>query len=110
MTTELPAVIAAYQHSHDRHDTDATIATFSADATVVDDGRSYTGTDEIRSWLERTASEYTYTRTLTGVEDHGGGAYTVSNRLDGNFPGGHVDLRYRFELHDERIRSLQIAP
>lgn len=110
MTPDLPDVIVTYQHAHDRHDTDAAIATFDPGATVVDDGHTHVGIDAIRAWLDRTASEYTYTRTLTGVDDHGDGRYTVRNHLDGNFPGGQVDLRYRFELADGRIRSLHIAP
>ena len=110
MTIDLPDIITTYQHAHDHHDTEAALATFEVDATVIDDGHTYTGTDEIRGWLERTANEYTYTRTLTGVEAHGDGAYTVRNHLDGNFPGGQVDLSYRFELSDGRIRTLHIAP
>lgn len=110
MAIERPDIIAAFQRAHDRHDTEAAVATFGADATVVDDGRTYTGTTEIRAWLDRAASEYTYTRSLTGVDDHGDGTFTVSNRLEGNFPGGQVDLRYRFEVEGDLIRSLHIAP
>lgn len=110
MTTELPDIIAAFQRAHDDHDTDAAIATFVEDATVVDDGRTYTGVAEIRTWLDRAASEYTYTRTLTGVDDHGDGTFTVRNHLDGDFPGGQVDLRYRFELQGGLIGALHIAP
>lgn len=110
MDTGLPDVIAAYQRAHDQHDTDAAIATFDTDATVVDDGRTYTGAAEITSWLDRAAREYTYTRTLTGVDDHGDGSYTVRNHLEGDFPGGQVDLHYRFEVREVLIRSLHIAP
>lgn len=110
MTTHLPEIITTYQQAHDRHDTDAAIATFAPDATVIDDGRTYTGTEEIRAWLDRTANEYTYTRTLSGADDHGDGSYTVRNHLEGNFPGGQVDLRYRFELRDALIGALHIAP
>lgn len=110
MISDLPDVIATYQRAHDHHDTDAAIAAFSPDATVIDDGRTYTGADQIRGWLERTASEFTYTRALTGVDDHGGGTYTVHNHLEGDFPGGQVDLRYRFELRDGFVHSLHIAP
>ena len=110
MTPDLPQIITTYQHAHDRHDTDAAIATFGSDATVVDDGRTYRGIEEIRAWLDRTANEYTYTRTLTGVDDHGDGSYTVRNHLEGDFPGGQVDLRYRFELRDGLVHALHIAP
>jgi hypothetical protein len=34
----------------------------------------------------------------------------VRNRLEGNFPGGVVDLRYEFTLSIDRISALTIAP
>jgi hypothetical protein len=110
MAIELPDIITTFQQAHDRHDTDGAVATFVDDATVVDDGRTYTGTSEIRAWLDRAASEYTYTRSLIGVDDHGDGTFTVRNHLEGDFPGGEVDLQYRFEVQGDLIRSLHIAP
>lgn len=108
--TDFPAVIETYFLTHDRHDTDAAVATFGPDATVVDENVAYTGTERIRWFLENSASEFTYTRTLTGVEHLGDGAYLATNHLSGNFPGGEVDLRYRFELRDGLIHHLEIAP
>jgi hypothetical protein len=32
------------------------------------------------------------------------------NHLEGNFPGGVVDLRYRFVVVDDLISELVIAP
>lgn len=110
IASPLPDVIARYQQAHDRRDSETAVASFGADATVIDDGRTHAGTSEIRAWLDRAGSEYTYTRTLTGVDDHGDGVFTVHNSLDGDFPGGHVDLRYRFEVRDGLIRTLHIAP
>ena len=108
--TAVPDVIDTYQRAHDRRDTDAALATFWPDATVIDDGTTYVGTEQIRRWLTSAASEYTYTRTLTGADDLGGGAHLVHNHLSGDFPGGEADLRYRFEVRDGRIRHLEIAP
>lgn len=107
---EVPAVIEAYQRAHDRRDVEVAIASFGRDATVIDDGVAYAGTERIRSWLTNAASEYTYTRTFTGAEDLGDGRYLVHNHLSGDFPGGEVDLRYRFQLRDGLIRHVEIAP
>lgn len=109
-STTLPAVIEIYQRAHDRRDTEAAIAAFGADATVVDEDTTYTGTERIHWWLENAASEFTYTRTLTGVDDVGDGVVVVHNHLSGDFPGGEADLRYRFELRDDLIHRLEIAP
>jgi hypothetical protein len=107
---EIPAVVATYQSAHDRHDTEAALASFTPDATVKDDGHEYHGHGEIRDWLARASVEFTYTRTLLDaapVDEH---TWLVTNHLEGNFPGGVVDLRYRFVIDDGLITALEIAP
>ena len=107
---DLPEVIDRYQRAHDRHDTEASLSTFTADATVIDDGNTYVGVEQIRQWLDRAASEYTYTRTLTGIDLDGSDTVVTHNHIEGNFPGGEVDLHYRFELRDGDIHRLEIGP
>jgi SnoaL-like domain len=107
--TELPIVISTYQDAHDKRDTDTALATFATDATVVDEGNTYTGSERIGWWLEHAASEFTFTRTLLSVEDLGDGDHVVRNHLAGNFPGGEADLNYRFRLRDGLIEHLEIA-
>jgi hypothetical protein len=106
----VPEIIGRYQAAHDRRDASTAITAFTADATVTDDGSSYAGTDEIRRWLETAASEFTYTRTLTGAEQEDDRTWIVRNNLTGDFPGGTVDLSYRFVVRDGLIERLDIAP
>ena len=80
------------------------------DAVVHDEDQDWIGADQIRQWLHKTSTEYTYTRTLLDVESTGTDAWRVRNRLEGNFPGGVVDLRYEFVLDGEKISRLSIAP
>jgi ketosteroid isomerase-like protein len=108
--SELPAVVDDYQQAHDRRDADAALAAFTADAVVRDDGHEYQGQDEIRDWLARASVEFTYTRTLTSAAPVDATTWLVTNHLEGDFPGGVVDLRYRFVLEDGLIRELEIAP
>ena len=108
--TELPSVINVYQAAHDAHDVEAALATFTEDAVVHDEDRDWAGTEQIRQWLTKTSTEYTFTRTLLGVEATGANSWLVRNRLEGNFPGGVVDLRYQFNLDGEHIAGLAIAP
>jgi hypothetical protein len=108
-TTRLPDVIARYLDAHDRRATPATLATFAADATVVDEGHTYTGTEAIRKWLDTAASEYTYTRTLLDAHVKEA-AWVLGNRLEGDFPGNVADLRFRFTLEDGLITQLVITP
>ena len=107
---ELPAVVVRYQDAHDRGDTDGALATFAPDAIVTDDGHTYRGAVEIRDWLSRASVEFTYTRTLIAALEVDDNAWLVTNHLEGDFPGGVVDLRYRFIVSDGLITELDIAP
>lgn len=106
----LPEVISRYQEAHDRRDTDVALSAFTVGARVVDDGHEFNGTEEIREWLATAASEFTYTRTLLSADEVEPDTWLVVNHLEGNFPGGQVDLRYQFVLEDGDIAELVIAP
>ena len=103
-------VAARYLAAHDRDDVDAALATFADDARVDDDGHQYTGRVAIRDWLARASTEFTYARTLTSAEAVDERTWLVGNHLEGDFPGGVVDLRYRFVVVDGQIAELAIAP
>ena len=108
--TSLPESVRRYQDAHDRHDTDVALAAFAPDAAVFDDGKDFHGIDEIRTWLTTAASEYTFTRTLVSADVVDPETWLVVNHLEGNFPGGVVDLRYKFTLRGDLISELVIAP
>ena len=95
------------QHRANAHDL---LSAFAPDATVIDDGKTYTGHDEIHRWREAETSEYTYTVEVSHVEEFDDTHYVVTSHLEGDFPGGVVDLIYRFTLADDLIAHLKIAP
>jgi len=77
----LPSVITAYLVAHQARDLDSAVAHYAADAVVTDEGHRYHGPGEIRAWLARSASEYTYTSTLTAARGrHDGATCAVSAR------------------------------
>lgn len=108
--SSVPTAITAYQAAHDRRDLPTALAQFAAEATVIDDGRTYDGIGGIESFLSTAASEYTYTRTLVSAEEIAPDRWLVTNHLEGNFPGGQVDLAYEFRLTDGLVTHLTIAP
>ncbi len=109
-TTEVPPAITIYQAAHDRRDVPTALAQFTADASVVDDGRTYEGLSGVESFLRTAASEYTYTRTLIAAKEIAPDRWRVTNHLDGDFPGGQVDLSYEFHVVGGLIARLTIAP
>src|SRR5690242_20501714 len=89
---DLPAVISGYLVAHRARDLDTAISYYAGDAVVTDEGQDYNGPDEIRAWLGRSASEYTYTIEVTGASQVDGQHFDVAHHLEGDFPGGVADL------------------
>lgn len=106
----LPAPISTYLPAHLARDIDIAMGHYADDATVLDEGHTYRGRDEIRDWLQHSAGEYTYTTEVIGAERIDDEHHVVICHLEGDFPGGVVDLRFRFTLRDGRIAALTIAP
>ncbi|MGW2034658.1 nuclear transport factor 2 family protein [Streptomyces sp. NPDC001811] len=106
----LPEVIRRYLAVHNAGEASASAALMTPGAQVIDDGKTYDGLPAIEGWLDRAASEYTYTTTYLGAARSGPDRWTVTQRLDGDFPGGTVDLRYDFVLDGGLISRLVIAP
>lgn len=110
IVNDLPEPIPTYLAAHVARDADTAIPCFTDDAVVVDEGRTHNGPDQIRSWLGRATSEYTYTTELVGTSRLDDGRYDAVHHLEGDFPGGAVDLHFRFTLRDGRVAQLVIEP
>ncbi|RLP78108.1 nuclear transport factor 2 family protein [Mycetocola tolaasinivorans] len=68
---------------------------FTPHAVVVDDGHIHRGTAEILAWLAGAASEFETTSTWLETR-HVAEGTAVLQLLEGNFPGGAVELTYTF--------------
>ena len=107
--TQLPATIRAYLAAHDAGEVDAAARTFTADAVVVDDGRTFRGVEGVRRFLTKAGSEYTYTNQLIAARRIDDARWLAVNRVEGDFPGGLVVLDYTFTLVDDLISELTIS-
>ena len=110
----LPAVVSNYLAASDRDAIDAIVACFTEDAVVLDEDRHWRGAEAIRQWCESVATAYEYTVAMIGSqalsEVDGGQRYGLYTHLEGNFPGGQVDLTNRFTLRGDLIAALEIVP
>ncbi|MEV6925619.1 nuclear transport factor 2 family protein [Dactylosporangium sp. NPDC051485] len=106
----IPPAIATYLTAHNARDVDSAIASYATDAVVHDEGRSYHGRDAIRAWLTGAAAEYTYTTELISATRLDEERYDLVQHLEGDFPGGVVDLHFRFTLRGSSIVLLAIEP
>lgn len=108
--TQLPATIRAYLAAHAAREAEAAARTFTADAVVTDDGRTHRGTEEVLEFLRHGGGPFTWTSRLVGAERVDETHWVAVNRVEGDFPGGVVELRYRFTLVDDLVAELVIAP
>lgn len=109
-TAQLPSTIRAYLAAHAAGEADAAVRAFAPTGVVVDEGRTFRGTAEVLDFLRQAGRAFTYTTELIGAERADDAHWVAVNRLEGDFPGGVVELRYRFTLVDDLITELVIAP
>lgn len=104
----LPAPIAAYFAADQQKNAEAVARCFTAQAVVKDEGHTHSGIDAIKAWKAAASTKYTYTTNPFALEQSDG-HQVVTSRVEGNFPGSPVDLRYRFRLERGLIASLEIT-
>lgn len=103
-----PDVVSRYYAAAEAGDLDAVLDCFADDAHVHDEDRDYNGRAETRSWREGVATRFTYTTEITDVEQVGETVHVVHTHLEGDFPGGAVDLKHRFTVTGGLISDLEI--
>jgi hypothetical protein len=109
MADNTPEVVTRYLKAADAKDSAALAACFSAEGTVLDEGHTYRGHEQIIGWREHSVSRWEYTTTLLGSEPVSAEEYRVHVRVEGNFPGGTADLTYSFTIHDQLVTALTIV-
>ena len=108
-TNALPDVITRYLAAADAKDIDTLADCFTPNGTVVDEGNTHVGRAAIRAWREQTIAQSTYTTAVTAPAALETDKYLVTTRVEGNFPGGVVDLRFTFAVAGGFISSLHIG-
>ncbi|HEY7993181.1 MAG TPA: nuclear transport factor 2 family protein [Candidatus Eremiobacteraceae bacterium] len=101
-------VINRYFVAQSTRDFDTLVGMFTGDGFVIDEGKTWSGRSGIREWRDKAASVYQYTTQVLQVHEDDENEYTALVRLEGNFPGGIVELEYRFALAGRLIKSLEI--
>jgi hypothetical protein len=107
MAIHLAKPIAIYFASENAHDTESLNRCFAADAVVRDEGRTIKGIAAINTWRRETGEKYHHTVEPLSVTEMDGKT-VVTAKVSGNFPGSPVNLDHVFELHGDRIMSLEI--
>jgi len=93
-----------------QNDLDSTTfaAFFTANATVSDEGSSYSGRDEIKDWIQKATEKYNM--QLKPIDfNQTGSKGTLSVEVTGTFPGSPAVMQYHLELDGTSISSLKIT-
>ena len=109
MSDSAPDVVNRYFAALNGRDREGLLALFSPDAVVVDEGQTWRGTSEIRTWVDDFAFRFQYTAEVLDLGAAGDAGDVARVRLEGNFPGGTVELNVRFDLDGGQIRRLENA-
>lgn len=108
MALDLPEPLREYFAAANTNDADRIAACFAEDATVNDEKRDFVGRGEIRQWAIDARRKYSFQSEPFTIEGEANRP-VVTAHVTGNFPGGSVDLSYRFVIVDGAIASLSIG-
>jgi hypothetical protein len=107
MSIKLPKIIAAYVQAQNAHDAKATLACFSENAFVHDEGEDHHGKKAIAEWIDKTTKKYKPHFSPTKIVE-GDKETILAVRVSGSFEGSPVDLDFHFVIENELIASLNI--
>ncbi|CAD0223108.1 nuclear transport factor 2 family protein [Chryseobacterium sp. D764] len=104
----LPNILQEFLKAQKLFDSTTFSNCFSEQASVFDEGKIYTGKEEIKQWNEKSNHEY---KTLFEVKDFSEKDNTTVLRIkiSGSFSGSPVVLNFHFRLKDHLIMALAIT-
>lgn len=107
MLIPMPPPVRLYFESEAHDDTLRVADCFAPDAVVTDEQRTHRGLQTIRTWKaeSKAATKYRVTPVSAEADGH---RIVVIGRVEGEFPGSPVMLRYAFDLEGDRISALEI--
>ncbi len=107
MQIPMPEPVQLYFQAEAYDGTQRLAEWFTPDAVVTDERRTHNGLEAIRAWKAETKAATKYQVTPVSAEPDEGRVVVVG-RVEGDFPGSPVMLRYLFDLEGDRISALEI--
>jgi hypothetical protein len=103
--TDLPGPVSAALAAANAHDTDAFLATFTADGVVDDWGREFRGPAEITGWSDKEFIGVDVSLAVEEVE-MGGDDTTVTAQVGGK--GFNGPSHFTFRVAGDRVARMTI--
>lgn len=108
MSIPLPQPLADFFSATNGRDADALVALFAPGATVDDEGVEYRGLDSIRGWIAETVERYQFNIDVVDAS-HAAEQASIVGIVSGDFAGSPAQVRYDFELAQEKIVRLKLG-
>ncbi|WP_323134364.1 nuclear transport factor 2 family protein [Tellurirhabdus rosea] len=105
---KLPSNIEGFVKAQNERDSTAFTHYFTANATVSDEGHSYSGRAEIGKWIQQATEAYQMQTKPIDYQQTGASAI-LTVEVTGTFPGSPAVMQYHFELEDSLISSLRFT-
>lgn len=108
MSVKLPNIIDAYIKAVNANDIASALDCFSNNATVLDEGETFTGKKSIRDWIEKTTKKYSPQFMPLGIKESN--VETImTTEVSGTFDGSPIKLDYHFKIKNNLIENLRIS-
>ncbi|MEO3405044.1 nuclear transport factor 2 family protein [Mucilaginibacter sp. CAU 1740] len=104
----IPDVIKQLITAQNKLDAAAYAHCFSADATVLDEGKTYHGVIEIEQWISAANDKYK-TQMVPLDFVHLDGKDVLTTEISGTFDGSPVILSYNFVIEQGLIQTLKVT-
>lgn len=105
---ELPKLIAQFIETQNTYDSAAYTDCFTENAIVHDEGKTHTGKNEIRQWIEEANEKYKSVMKPLRYEESGSNG-VLTAEVSGTFPGSPIVLKFHLGLKDSLINSLNVT-
>lgn len=105
----LPPVVSRYVAATNAKDTAAIASCFADSCTVQDEGKTYSGKQEVTGWVEAVTAKYGASVEPLSFTQPQPQQAVLGVKVSGSFPGSPINLKYTMELEQEAIRSLKIG-
>ncbi|GAB3491459.1 nuclear transport factor 2 family protein [Spirosoma knui] len=105
---KLPAMIEGFVQAQNEQDFARFTDYFTDNATVADEGHTYSGKAEIKQWIQQATETYQMQTKPIDYQQTGSSAILTVD-VTGTFPGSPAVMHYHLELDDSLIRSLRFT-
>jgi ketosteroid isomerase-like protein len=105
---ELPQLVAQFVEAQNTYNSEAYTECFTETAIVHDEGKTHTGKEEIRAWIEDANERYKSVIKLLQYDESGSNGVLIAE-VSGTFPGSPIVLSFHLGLKDGLIDSLNVT-